>query len=124
MQSSRPINAGANMVNAQPDTSNDAAVISYRDLYSPDPIDGDALNTMLSAIPTHLPISSEHKVAFPGEFSIEDLQTWYANTHFFQDLVVEVYNAAMNGSQCFPASWLELCVSPLPKKSDLSSLKN
>lgn len=122
----------------------DAATTFYQDLYTPTPIDVNALDELLasSSLPS---LSSTWQTDLLTDFSIEDLQsgakraptrsspgpdglpysTWFLvfkHPHY-HDLACSVFNMALHEG-VYPASWQDTCVTLLPKKGDLQSLRN
>ncbi|KAG2192693.1 hypothetical protein INT47_013195 [Mucor saturninus] len=123
----------------------DAAKTFYSELYSPDPIAPAALDEMLQSLPDTLtlPESDQYLLArsidwdelcdgvsrCPKQSSpgIDGLPYEILKLLFYhsgcRDILLQVYNDALHHGK-FPSSWLQTCVSLLPKKGDLTDLKN
>ncbi|KAG2192648.1 hypothetical protein INT47_006906 [Mucor saturninus] len=123
----------------------DAAATFYSDLYSPDPIDPAAIDSLLADLPDSLHLSPSAssfmispltldtlldafsrilKKSSPGidglPYAIVRLIVIHASC---SQIAVEVFNNAL----CFadiPPSWLRSCVTLLPKKPPFDTLKN
>lgn len=122
----------------------DAAISFYEKLYTPEDMDLNALNDLLhsSSLPQLSPSDQEDLIS---EFAIDDLlhgakrapkhsspgpdglpySTWYLVFQHpqYQELACRIYNSALQQS-VYPPSWQETCVTLLPKKGDLQSLRN
>ncbi|KAG1450645.1 hypothetical protein G6F46_010634 [Rhizopus delemar] len=117
----------------------------YKQLYTADPVDNAQLQDYLASIHFDRQISSDAQESLTEPISIEDLIEQASRNgnnisspgsddlgypfplHLFrhprlQELSVQVYNQAMQG--VFPSTWQDLRVRLLPKKGDLSTLKN
>ena len=117
----------------------------YGDLYSADDICPTSLDEMVTNIPPSCRLSEDDadmmthpfelseildqvkrspKVSSPGT---DGLSYGFLNLIFkhpkYTELILCVFNDALSGS-VFPNSWLETCVCLLPKKGDLTLLKN
>ncbi|KAG0769000.1 hypothetical protein G6F33_004027 [Rhizopus arrhizus] len=123
----------------------DAASIFYSDLCSPDPVDPDAIESLLSALPSSLRLSSTDQNALTSPIVFDDVLEGVSRcsgrsspgtdglpyellrliiTHSAcRDITLAVYNDALSHG-IFPPSWLETSVSLIPKKGSLSDLKN
>jgi hypothetical protein len=117
----------------------------YSNLYYPDPVDDVALNQMLSQVPSDVCLDSDQQESLllpiqfeeilleskrsprqssPGAdglpYEILNLLLQFPPYH---DLICEVYNDALQQG-VFPPSWNESIMSLLPKKGDLSNIRN
>ncbi|KAG1464687.1 hypothetical protein G6F57_013533 [Rhizopus arrhizus] len=123
----------------------DAASIFYSDLCSPDPVDPDAIESLLSALPSSLRLSSTDQNALTSPIVFDDILEGVSRcpsrsspgtdglpyellrliiTHpACRDITLAVYNDSLSHG-IFPPSWLETSVSLIPKKGSLSDLKN
>ncbi|KAG1612140.1 hypothetical protein G6F45_013003 [Rhizopus arrhizus] len=123
----------------------DAAAIFYSQLYSPDPIDYTAMDNLLDSLPEDLHLSEiDHQfITSPITYDelleevsrcpqrsspgVDGLPYELLNLLFrhpaCREIALAVYNNALTVG-IFPPSWQETCVSLLPKKGDLSDLKN
>lgn len=123
----------------------DAIHTFYHDLYSPADIDQPACDALLANIPSSCRLSPSqcHDIIEP--FDILEIQlaakraprlgspgpdglpytVWYlVFKHLaYHDLTVQIFREALLEAR-FPHSWTETCVSLLPKKGDLTSLRN
>ncbi|KAL0084531.1 hypothetical protein F4703DRAFT_1721984, partial [Phycomyces blakesleeanus] len=117
----------------------------YSDLYSPDDVDQAAIDNLLNVLPTHIHISSSAAESLVAPITYNDLLDAFSQSPqksssgmdslpyelvrlvvtdlACHDIAVEVYNNALSLSD-IPPSWLHSCVSLLPKKPPLDSLKN
>ncbi|KAI7873418.1 hypothetical protein K492DRAFT_116604, partial [Lichtheimia hyalospora FSU 10163] len=122
----------------------DAAISFYEKLYTPEDMDFNALNDLLnsSSLPQLSPSDQDDLIS---EFIIDDLldgakrapkhsspgpdglpySTWYLVFQHpqYQELACRIFNSALQQS-VYPPSWQETCVTLLPKKGDLQSLRN
>ena len=118
----------------------------YQQLYTPDPVDVNQLDDYLNAVPSLPSLSSDCHESLLAPITIEDIINVTAKVvvkqsspgsdgfgyaflyHLYrfpplQRLVVRVYNDAL--LHClFPASWRDIRVRLLPKKGDLTLLRN
>ncbi|KAG0779319.1 hypothetical protein G6F21_012635 [Rhizopus arrhizus] len=123
----------------------DAASPFYSDLYSPDPVDPDAIESLLSALPSSLWLPSTDQDALTSPIVFDDILEGVSRcpsrsspgtdglpyellrliiTHpACRDITLAVYNDSLSHG-IFPPSWLETSVSLIPKKGSLSDLKN
>lgn len=128
-----------------PASMQDAARTFYQELYTAEPLLTDAMSRLLSNLPPDCCLSFVDGAVLTHDFAIEDLQNGakrcprqssaepdglpYGIWHLvfqhpaFTDLILAVYNEAFAQSR-FPRSWTETAVYLLPKKGDLSSLRN
>ncbi|KAG1140783.1 hypothetical protein G6F37_009190 [Rhizopus arrhizus] len=118
----------------------------YQDLYSVDPIHESDVDRYLSDIDSLPQLSHENQQSLISPIIIDDILyqskkvlakqsspgadgLGYAFIHLIycfkplQKLVVKLYNAALS-TGTFPSSWQGIRVRLLPKKGDLSSLRN
>ncbi|KAI9315583.1 hypothetical protein BX666DRAFT_1836836, partial [Dichotomocladium elegans] len=126
-------------------TMHDAVCNFYGDLYSPSPVDQEAVVDLLAAIPADTRLSPTAQSHLLRPFSLLDIQSaakrsprnsspgpdgipypiW--NLVFrhplYGPLIHSVFAQALT-SGVFPPSWQETCLSLLPKKGDLTSLRN
>lgn len=122
-----------------------AAQTFYSELYSPDPVDTDAIDDLLQSLPDTLHLSESDQYWLTSSFTwdqiIEGVSRCpsksspgtdglpYELLHFVflqpdcRAIVLQVYNDALHHG-IFSDSWLHTCVSLLPKKGDLTDLKN
>lgn len=128
-----------------PETMQDAVTNFYTELYTPDPIDSSCVESLSHLIlPEHqLPSSASHVLLQP--FSVDDLIEGASRSPrksspgtdglpyeillllfghpLTATLAQSVYtDALLNG--IFPKSWTSTCMTLLPKKGDLSNLRN
>ncbi|KAG0735766.1 hypothetical protein G6F33_012486 [Rhizopus arrhizus] len=123
----------------------DAASTFYSDLYFPDPVDPDAIESILSTLPSSLRLASTDQNALTSPIVFDDILEGVSRcpsrsspgtdglpyellrliiTHpACRDITLAVYNDALSHG-IFPPSWLETSVSLIPKKGSLSDLKN
>ncbi|OAD74590.1 CCHC-type zinc finger transcription factor [Phycomyces blakesleeanus NRRL 1555(-)] len=111
-------------LHTEPDDMTEAAASFYESLYTPEPIDQLAIDDLLCHLPNDLCMSCSPQTSIPGPDGLpyEILQLIFHH-HSRSQLLTQVYNDALSSGQ-FPSSWQTTCVSLLPKKDDLSSLKN
>jgi hypothetical protein len=117
----------------------------YSHLYSPDPVSQAAINEFTNSIPTTDQIPDTAHTLLTVPFTRRDLQQGSARSPrksspgadglpyeiislLFQhtatlDLAYKVYSDAIKYG-IFPPSWQQTCMCLLPKKGDLSLLKN
>ncbi|KAG1229190.1 hypothetical protein G6F35_002156 [Rhizopus arrhizus] len=117
----------------------------YTELYSADPICSASLDNMVSHIPASCRLSNDDSDLMTSPFLLDEvlaqvkrtpkisspgtdgLSYVFLNLIFqhpkYSELILRVFNDALSGS-LFPKSWLETCICLLPKKGDLSLLKN
>ncbi|KAG0755660.1 hypothetical protein G6F62_008320 [Rhizopus arrhizus] len=122
-----------------------AARAFYSDLYSPDPINDGAVQNILSSVPSPLRLSAGDQDFLTSPIEWDDLMEQVRRcpnksspgldgipyeilrllfTHPDCKLIIlQVYNDGLTQG-IFPLSWSRNCVSLLPKKGDLSDLKN
>jgi exonuclease III len=116
----------------------------YQSLYTADPVPEHSIEAYLNGIQFHRTLDSDEqdsimqpieldelivqatrstKISSPGAdgLSYPYINLLFNNVHI-QDLIKRVYNEALSG--LFPKSWKDIRVRLLPKKGDLSSLKN
>ncbi|KAG2217910.1 hypothetical protein INT45_008660 [Circinella minor] len=135
----------SNALCSTPETMTDAAQQYYQHLYTPEPVDFQAIDHLLHYIPTDLLSSPLTQTLLTAPFTLENLCTAAkraprASTPgsdglpypilrllfdhaLVGDLAVDVYNDALQAG-VFPASWSETRLCLLPKKGDLSLLSN
>ncbi|EIE75892.1 hypothetical protein RO3G_00596 [Rhizopus delemar RA 99-880] len=128
-----------------PNQLNDCAKQFYEQLYSPDPIEYDALEELLTQIPTSTCFDTATNNALTTEWTEEEVLACAskAPSHsnpgvdgipyellqlllkhpFCIRLFTKVLNNALQHSK-FPATWQQSIVTLLPKKGDRSQLKN
>lgn len=122
----------------------DAATTFYQELYTPTTIDDHALDALL--VSSTLPcLSSSWQNDLMMDFTIDDLQdgakrapkqsspgpdglpysTWFLvfKHPSYHSLACAVFNMALQQG-IYPSSWKDTCVTLLPKKGDLQSLRN
>lgn len=117
----------------------------YQHLYTPDPINSQDTTYFTNQIPPNHRISEDKHAPLCAPFCLSDLQEgahrsptrsspgpdglpYEILTLLFQHpatgkIALQVYNNALLQS-IFPSSWLETCMTLLPKKGDLSLLQN
>ena len=117
----------------------------YQSLYAKDPVDSTVLNTFLDDIDFPATVSTEENTSLTSEILLDDLLEQskrcpkysspgndglgyqYLNILFripaLQPLVLRVFNTALTKGEV-PKSWKEIRVRLLPKKGDLTNLKN
>lgn len=122
-----------------------AARAFYSDLYSPDPINDGAVQDILSSIPSPSRLSEGDQDFLTSPIEWDDLMEQVRRcpnksspgldgipyeilrllfTHpDCKPIILQVYNDGLTQG-IFPPSWSRNCVSLLPKKGDLSDLKN
>ncbi|KAG1536291.1 hypothetical protein G6F49_013012 [Rhizopus delemar] len=122
-----------------------ASVSFYGNLYSPDPIDDNAVEDLLSTLPSSLCLSDSDQRFLANSFTYDALLDGVSRCPkrsspgldglpyeilrlifihpSCRDLLLQVYNDALSKG-IFPASWFGTSVSLLPKKGDLKDLKN
>ncbi|KAI9332178.1 hypothetical protein BD770DRAFT_298071, partial [Pilaira anomala] len=129
-----------------PSSLADVATSFYKDLFTSEPIDPEAIHTLLQTIPSfansnnsddmssltspfsitslHLVATGQSKHSSPG---MDGLPYTFLNLlfhhHLIEPLALKVYNEALQAS-IFPLSWHDTCMTLLPKKGDLLSLSN
>ncbi|KAI9310011.1 hypothetical protein BX666DRAFT_1483612, partial [Dichotomocladium elegans] len=126
-------------------TMHDAVCNFYGDLYSPSPVNQEAVVDLLAAIPADTRLSPtvqshlsdrSHSWTFnplpndlPAKAALVQMASPYPiwNLVFrhplYGPLIHSVFAQALT-SGVFPPSWQETCLSLLPKKGDLTSLRN
>lgn len=123
----------------------ETATSFYTDLYSPDPINQNSLNSLLSSLPENLHISDQDALGMIDPITIDDLLDAFSRSpkksspgmdglpYQIVRLIIlhpdcrEISLATFNNALTFsdiPSSWLQSCVSLLPKKPPLDTLKN
>ena len=123
----------------------EAAAVFYEQLYSPDPVDHSAIQELLDNMPADLALSDATRDALLRPFSLSDILAGAARSPRASSpgpdgLPYEILLLILSNDACttlvhqvfldalihglFPPSWQSTCVSLLPKKGDLSSLKN
>ncbi|KAG1139728.1 hypothetical protein G6F37_008965 [Rhizopus arrhizus] len=123
----------------------DATTTFYSDIYSPEPIDQNAIDEPLKSLPPELHLSSldQTRLQFPitfddiligishsppksspgmGGIPYEILKLIVSHPDC-REIVLAVYNNALSCGS-FSESWNGTCVSLLPKKCNLSDLRN
>ncbi|KAG2191466.1 hypothetical protein INT47_003842, partial [Mucor saturninus] len=123
----------------------DAAATFYSDLYSPDPIDPAAIDSLLADLPDSLHLSPSASSFMISPLTLDTLLDAFSRSPkksspgidglpyvivrlivihpSCSQIAVEVFNNAL----CFadiPPSWLRSCVTLLPKKPPFDTLKN
>ncbi|CEP20204.1 hypothetical protein [Parasitella parasitica] len=123
----------------------DAAATFYTDLYSPDAIDPQAISDLLDALPASLRLSDSAAASVIAPIFFEDLVEAFSQVpeksspgtdglpyqHVrlivlhpeCREIVLATFNNALSFADV-PLSWLESCVSLLPKYGALDLLKN
>lgn len=123
----------------------DAAATYYSALYSPDAIDLDAVNDLLDAIPSSAKLSASDAQAIIDPITFDDLLEAFSRAPTksspgmdglpyqlvrlivlhpeCREIVLATFNNALSFSD-IPPSWLESCITLLPKKGALDLLKN
>ncbi|KAG1142122.1 hypothetical protein G6F38_007956 [Rhizopus arrhizus] len=123
----------------------DATVEFYRSLFTPSPIDQDSVDSLLETIPISDSITTNDADLLLEPFTLDDLLNATNRTprrsspgmdglpyeilkllfshNGISRLVVQVFNDALL-TGVFPPSWQTSCVSLLPKKGDLTTLRN
>ncbi|OAD74095.1 hypothetical protein PHYBLDRAFT_63954 [Phycomyces blakesleeanus NRRL 1555(-)] len=128
-----------------PNTMTEAAAVFYEGLYTSDPIDHSAVDELLPHLPSdlHLPELAQDYMTLL--FALDTIQSGAARSPSFSSLgpdglpyeilhlvfthpmcgniVSQIYNDSLSKG-IFSLSWQSTCVCLLPKKDDLSSLKN
>ena len=117
----------------------------YQSLYTKEPVDSTVLKTFLDDIDFTTTVSTEENTSLTSEILLDDLLEQskrcpkysspgndglgyqYLNILFripaLQPLILRVFNNALTKGEV-PKSWKEIRVRLLPKKGDLSNLKN
>ncbi|KAG0768660.1 hypothetical protein G6F24_001753 [Rhizopus arrhizus] len=130
---------------SSPTDLQDAAILFYQQLYTPEEIHQSSVDSLLEAVPTTCRIPDSVSGSLVRPFSTVDLidAAKHCPNHSspgpdgipYQILLLvfehnhasriatQVYNDALSCS-IFPPSWQETCMTLLPKKGNLTSLKN
>ncbi|KAG0862131.1 hypothetical protein G6F16_012763 [Rhizopus arrhizus] len=130
---------------SSPTDLQDAAISFYQQLYTPDEIHQSSVDSLLEAVPTTCRIPDSVSGSLVRPFSTVDLidaakrcpnhsspgpdgipyqiLLLVFEHHHASRIATQVYNDALSRS-IFPPSWQETCMTFLPKKGDLTSLKN
>ena len=117
----------------------------YANLFSAEPICSNSLDRMMSHIPSDCQLDEAEADFLTLPFDLQEISAHssrapkssspgpdglsyvFLNLIFhhkkYSDLILNVYNDALS-KNLFPSSWLETSVCLLPKKGDLTSLKN
>ncbi|KAG2228473.1 hypothetical protein INT48_003130, partial [Thamnidium elegans] len=122
-----------------------AAQHFYSNLYTPDPIVSTAVDNLLTSLPPDLVLPESDQDFLTSSITWDELMEGvsrcpkksspgndgipYELLHFVfvhpacRAIVLQIYNDALTHG-VFPESWLETCISLLPKKGDLTDIKN
>ena len=123
----------------------DAAFVFYDKLYSPDPIDLEAVQSLLDSIPPSATLSSSDASLLMDAISFDEIVEAFGRCPKIsspgmdglpypivklivlhpacREIVTQVYNDALLHG-IFPPSWLATSVCLLPKTGDLADLRN
>jgi hypothetical protein len=134
-----------NILYTEPDKIQSIAHSFYSNLYSPDPVDDEALNQLLLQIPLDVRLNSDQQESLLTPIQFEDIlleskrSPRYSSPGSdslpyeilnlvmlfppYRALIYEIYNDALQHG-FFPASWNESIMSLLPKKGNLSDIRN
>ncbi|KAG1016395.1 hypothetical protein G6F26_012559 [Rhizopus arrhizus] len=115
----------------------DATTTFYSDLYSPEPIDQNAIDELLESLPPELHLSSLDQTRLQSPITFDDILLGVSHSPpksspgtdgipyeilklivshpDCREIVLAVYNNALSFGS-FPESWNDTCVSLLPKK--------
>ncbi|KAG1258817.1 hypothetical protein G6F68_008538 [Rhizopus microsporus] len=130
---------------SSPTDLQDAAILFYQQLYTPEEIHQSSVDSLLEAVPTTCRIPDSVSGSLVRPFSTVDLidaakrcpnhsspgpdgipyqiLLLVFEHHHASRIATQVYNDALSRS-IFPPSWQETCMTLLPKKGALTSLKN
>ena len=128
-----------------PETMQQAVSAFYTCLYSPEESNDDAVRDLLAHIPIDNVLSEAEGQSLCRKFTIEDLCISSRRTPrrsspgpdglpyeilflvfrhpLYANMLESVYNDALTAG-VYPSSWQQTCMRLLPKKGDLTSLKN
>ena len=123
----------------------DAATQFYQSLYTTDDVTEESIDRLLNTLPSNSQLDSSAAESLSEEFDIEELREaakrspkqsspgvdrlsysfWYLlfQHPLYSDLITTIYTQACKDA-IYPPSWQETCLVLLPKKGDLSSLRN
>ncbi|KAG1139332.1 hypothetical protein G6F37_011272 [Rhizopus arrhizus] len=95
----------------------------YQELYSVDPVDEHDIDCYMQDIADLPQLNEDDRRYLISPITIEEIIEQSKKLSLLKDLIIKVYNMALTAGS-FPSSWQDLRVRLLPKKGDLSTLKN